>query len=104
MFASPCRLRKFRRIHRYLPSFFFIRFLFVFINCCILLYFTVNIEKCLWDSRKLPSVNLSPLFPEKMTLSMEIRDRVVDYVQKRIAKLQKNKNPVCACPSSLSPF
>jgi hypothetical protein len=38
------------------------------------------------------TVNLSALFPDKMILGMEIRDRVVDYVQKRIAKLQKD-NP-----------
>jgi tRNA (guanine-N7-)-methyltransferase len=38
------------------------------------------------------AVNLSALFPEKMILGMEIRDRVVDYVQKRIAKLRKD-NP-----------
>lgn len=47
------------------------------------------------------TVNLSALFPEKMILGMEIRDRVVDYVQKRIAKLRKDnpgqyKNIACA--------
>jgi len=47
------------------------------------------------------TVNLSPLFPDRMILGMEIRDRVVDYVQKRIVRLQEDhpgqyKNIACA--------
>eukprot|EP00455_Lapot_gusevi_P046607 TRINITY_DN6157_c0_g2_i1.p1 TRINITY_DN6157_c0_g2~~TRINITY_DN6157_c0_g2_i1.p1 ORF type:complete len:271 (-),score=74.71 TRINITY_DN6157_c0_g2_i1:20-778(-) len=47
-------------------------------------------------------VSLSPLFPEKLILGMEIRVKVVDFVQKRIAKLRVETPP--AADAAIRPY
>lgn len=48
------------------------------------------------------SVALSEIFPDKLVLGLEIRDRVVDIVKDRIAKLRKEAAAAAAAASSSS--
>lgn len=51
----------------------------------------VNFLLCCIFPHLLPSVELSPLFPDKLMLGLEIRVKVSDYVQDRIQSLRASE-------------
>lgn len=57
----------------------------------VLLFTSHLLHSCLCLCLKLHSVELSPLFPDKLMLGMEIRVKVSDYVRDRIQSLQASQ-------------